>query len=79
MKDEKDALPFVFKTIAAEGESRLRGLDQFADILEIAYALFQDKILIDEIGDPFVGLLEQKSVYENFNRTFLLPWYIYCI
>ncbi|QNN42618.1 hypothetical protein [Pedobacter roseus] len=71
MKDERDTLPFVLKTIAAEGESRLRGLDQLADIIEIAYALFQDSVLIDEIGDPFVRLLEQKSVYENFNRTLI--------
>lgn len=71
MKEEKDTLPFVLKTIAGEDESRLRGLDQLADIIEIAYALFQDKILIDEFGDPFVRIMEQKSVYENFNRALI--------
>ncbi|WP_316763672.1 hypothetical protein [Pedobacter aquatilis] len=62
--------PFIFKTIGKNGELRSRGLDQMADILQIAYDLFQDPFLNESLGDPFLELLEHHpEEHEKFNRT----------
>ena len=62
--------PFIFKTISEDGELRNRGLDQMADILQIAYDLFQDPFLNGSLGDPFLKILEDHpEEHEKFNRT----------
>ncbi|QXU42845.1 hypothetical protein [Pedobacter sp. D749] len=70
--DNQENKPFIFKTIGAQGELRYRGLDQMADILQIAYDLFQDPYLTDDLGDPFIGILETNpNEHKTFNRSII--------
>ncbi|MHB1178271.1 MAG: hypothetical protein ACYCZO_08075 [Daejeonella sp.] len=71
MEEEKEDIPFVFKTIAGENESRYRGLPQLAEIMEIAYELFLNKFLNEKTGDPFQKYMKDKSFYDTFNRALI--------
>lgn len=62
--------PFIFKTIVQNGELRNRGLKEMADILQIAYDLFQTPFLNESLGDPFLEILkDDPREHERFNRT----------
>jgi len=46
----------IFKTIREDDVLPIRKLGNLADIMQIAYNLFQDDFLNAETGDPFLRL-----------------------
>lgn len=59
----------IFKTIRKDDALPMRKLGNLAEIIQIAYNLFQDDFLNAETGDPFLRLAEDEAIYSIVNRA----------
>lgn len=72
MQNSGDEKPFVLRTSGNKDVEMNRGLEQLAEVIEIAYSLFTDSFFTNGFGDPFISLKKNEpEIYQRFNRTII--------
>ena len=72
MENPADEKPFVLRTAGNKDVEMRRGLEQLAQVIEIAYSLFTEPFFTKGFGDPFISIKKNDpEIYQRFNRTII--------